>query len=76
MFRTRVNFSNEMAIIFLYFTLHRVCKHYIPVREPQRRVYQRVVEVEYEAVCAPDGRKCTKTRPEYRDLNNFVFCQF
>ena len=57
----------------LYILSDRVCKHYIPVREPQRRVYQRVVEAEYEAVCAPDGRKCTKTRPEYRDVHEFVY---
>ena len=45
----------------------RICKHYVPVREPRRRVYRRVVEAEYETVCAPDGTVCTKTRPEYRE---------
>ena len=51
---------------FLRLSVCRVCRHYIPVRKPQRRVYRRVVEVEYEALCG-DGSKCTKTRPEYRE---------
>ena len=56
-----------MKKILKYVFFDRICKHYVPVREPRRRVYRRVVEAEYETVCAPDGRRCTKTRPEYRE---------
>ena len=50
----------------------RVCNRYVAVREPHKRFYQQVVDVEYESVCG-NGQPCVKTRPEYKTTFKTVF---
>ena len=51
----------------------RLCRRYIGVREPHRRAYKQMVDVEYETLCENGRDRCTKTRPGYKTVFRTVY---
>ncbi len=50
----------------------RLCQRYVAIKEPLRRAYKQVVNMEFDTVC-DNGEKCTKTRPGYKTTYRTVY---